>query len=499
MNLEERVEHRKQNFMKPNNYEEEFRIEFAVNLRKKKRLSEFQKKRKQTKLQSDVNMLDSGVTNPIISEVYSILDSMTSEDQLEQNLIALKSLCQKCNVCFLLDHPQIVTKLNLFTQQHFSDNVSSIVMSIWGKIFTENTLTCKKALSLIPISSILQAINIHKPKTCQKALVCLGNLASDCRDFRIQLINENAQAVILQLVIHCSNIDVCKVVSFFYLHISKEQNMFTLKKLDELLSGLRHLVFFEDGHVLSQCLIAMHNIIREDLKKIERLTHFGVIERLISLSSNASASISESALKVIGDIAYGDICHINILIEHGLFDLLTKTICLSRSQTRKESMYVISNILASGATILEEVMKHELSSKIVQSLRENDKEILLEVSYIFKNFAVVGSWKHFEGLLNLGVLAYLKDVLRHHEVETCKNFLAFTEKLLIHAKENQALWVFDDFSSAGCVESVEVLQKHMNAAIYHKVSEILNYFVTNEEMNCDEDRSLESLPVEFII
>lgn len=499
MNLEERVENRKQNFMKPNKFDGDDRSEFAVNLRKKKRQIDFQNKRKQNKHQNEIRMSDPTINNPLIRQILSILESLTSEVQLESDLASIKALCSNFNVSYLLEYPQIVTRLNYFTQQTFTDNASSIVMNLWAKIFTENTSTCKKAVLLIPINSILQAMVISKPKTCQKAFLCLGNLAGDCKEFRIQLFSNNVHVVALQILMHCDDINVYRAASFFYVHMSKEQILFTLKKLDELLSGLRLLIFLDDENVLTHCLYAMHNIIKEDLKKIERFTHFGVIERLIDLAASPCVSISEAALRVLGDITFGDTGQINILIEKGLLDLLCNTICLSSSSLRKESIYMISNIIASGPMMIEEIMRHALANKLVLSLRENERNLLLEVSFIYKNFALVASWRHFEGLLNLGVLTYLKSNLRYLEVEISKNFLIFAEKLLNLARENHALSVFDDFSSTGCVESVELLQKHMNPVIYNKVIAILNYFVTNEEMSCDEDKNLEVLPGKFVI
>ena len=196
-----------------------------------------------------------------------------------------------------------------------------------------------------------------------------------------------------------------------------------------------------------------------------------------------------------------DAPQINTLIEHGILDILSRILKGCNEESLTESFYIISNIVASGKDMVEALLLHDVFFGIIEGLSNKSMRVLKEVSFVYMNIAAAACWTQIECFVKNGVFNYMKDALVYNIHIVTLNLLKFCEKVMAGATENRAQYVFDNFQDTGCFDLVEMKTKNMNPAIYHVVTSILKYFISDDDnandfMDFDPEQKL---PKNFII
>jgi hypothetical protein len=273
------------------------------------------------------------------------------------------------------------------------------------------------------------------------------------------------------------------------------------KTYEEIITSYKSLIESNEKNVLIISLYSISQLLEKDTRRIKFFLQLKIINRIIELINHTDIDISNKALKVAGDVTFAEDPQITYLIEQGLLDILSRTTKQSNEEIRTESFYILSNIVASGKDMVEVLLKHDVFFSIIESLSDQNMKVLKEVSFVYMNLSAVASWSQLECFVSNGVFNYMKDALVFNVHQITLNFLKFCDKVMAGACDNKAQFVFDNFLDSGCLELVEKKNKNMNPAIYHVVTSILKYFVSddnnvNDLMDFDPEQKL---PKQFII
>jgi hypothetical protein len=479
MNIEERVELRRVNYMKHTDDQIDQRQTFHITLRKEKR-KDFIKSCRISRLKSiDTKMEEYPDVLSIMIQLIDSLHLTIPDSDLLTKLESIKDLCSENILENLFKSPRLLLNILQFLN-HNSDKISFIVAKILVLLLSSKKENKAKLIEIFPISYISSFITISKPKTAIYLIRSLSILAGESSHFCMMLSQEGILRVLFDMLKSMNDLDIFKECSLFYLNFSINYKDIKLQIFQDIILGVKYLIKSENNDVLIDVLITLNNLLQNNLTRIKQFMSIHITDRIIQLVNHTEHAISERALKVLGDCAMGDVPQINILLEHNLLDLLLQTTSQGRDIMRKESFYIISNIIASGVSFIDVLIEHQISLKIIESLEDQNLAVLKELSFVYLNISSIGKWNHLKFFANQGVFIHLKSALIAKPAEIVVNFLKFCFKILSAAKDHKAFEVFDMFQDSGCIDIVGKKSKEMNLEIYNMVSKILDFFISDE-------------------
>ena len=490
MNFEDRVELRRQNFMKCLFSEPQLREDFQVSLRKTKRQNFINTLRTTSKPIQDIEMNNETFISNLILDHLKLLEFSSSHFELTAKLESIYELISDKTIKTLHSNPALTQKLSNYISIQTPDEISYLALKI---IFKESNI--ESCLHLVPISQLVSNLDISKPSTSKMILKIFECYASRSPHNAQTLIKENVHKFILNLM--RSETSKFKYgISLIYMHLICNFKFMNFQIYEDLITTYKALIQSNEKYVLIVCLYSISQLIEKDTRRIKFFLQLNIIDRIIELINHTDIDISNKALKVAGDVTFAEDSQIYYLIEHGILDILSRTTKQSNEEIRTESFYILSNIVASGKDMVEVLLKHNIFSCMIESLSDQNMKVLKEVSFVYMNISAVASWSQLECFVSNGVFRYMKDALVFNTSQITLNFLKFCEKVMAGACENKTQYVFDNFLDVGCLELVEKKNKAMNPDIYHTVTSILKYFVSddnnaNDFMDFDPEQKLQ--------
>lgn len=497
-NAEERIENRKNNFMRYSG-SSNIRSNFAVSLRKENRIKLANKYRESSQDSTSTIIIPALPSTVSFEEKIKELLSINPDSivHLHSILISVLSICTKERVFGLLSMPDCIYKLNTYANVSYPDEVSKIVLSIWTKLFGGVKLT-KKAIEIIGIDNIINSITMTKPLTAEQAIIALGNLNGDGTELRNFILSQKVHIFLISFLKNVNNIKVLRASSFFFMNLSREQNSLPYEDFDKISQEFKKLIKFDDAEIRNQSLYGLGLLIKENKKRIQTLINMNILPLLFELSTHSSLTICDPALKIIGNIAFGDDYQCRHLLEKGLLDYLGPALCNSNACIRKEALYIISNIIACNSYCLQLTLDHPIWPFIIKLLNDSEKSVASEASYIFYNIAYIGSFNQITEIIEKGNFLEINNAVDTFDPCILKNYLTFFKLILEMGEKNNSSIVIDAIIATGCIQKIEKLQKHMNSSIYNLVTDILNYFQLEEsDVYEDTQFGLGSIPMEF--
>jgi hypothetical protein len=186
-------------------------------------------------------------------------------------------------------------------------------------------------------------------------------------------------------------------------------------------------------------------------------------------------------------------------VDAGFVPMLVTSLTSSKTQTRKEACWALSNITAGTVEQVDAVVHSATMPLVVERLGCDEYEVKKEATWVianvlhgFKQAPSLESAKRAAKLVEHGCLKPMINMLEANDsaiqklmVEALGNLLAAGEELGKHAKgENLFIAAFDE---AEGIDKLEALQEHENEDVYKGAVGLLErYFGVDDE----EDQNL---------
>lgn len=491
-NTAARLENRKNEFMKMPEFRNVGENHFAISLRKENRNKLVKQRRKH---QEDEKVLETPVSvgeNLIFLSFSDQINRLLAFSNVDiegniRNLKTIRRLCSKENNFQLLRYPAYVSALIPLLDLSIPDEISYLVLSIITKLLSGNSKTTRIAINLISLSEIRNAIHLTKPKTTEQAIWAFGNIAGDSAELRNLLLSTETHTFLIKLCVSGKNLPISKALSFFFMNLSRCQSSLPYQDFENILYILKIFLQSSDEDVLCNTLSALEVSSKENLKKIQMLLNANILSTILDLSLNPSLMISEFALRVVGNLSYGDNAQVQQLIDGKILDFLHCALNHGQAIVRKEALYSIGNIIANSAYFLQFIIEHPVCEAVIEKLKDTDYSVRKENSFVFYNISMLGIANQVKELVKKDVFVGLKHALRTSDPELLKNFLNFVVFALKSDKITCDSLCVDALESSGCIEIIETLQKHMNPVVYSQVAEVLKYFALEDPTEICED------------
>ncbi|MFH4980751.1 hypothetical protein AB6A40_007460 [Gnathostoma spinigerum] len=179
-----------------------------------------------------------------------------------------------------------------------------------------------------------------------------------------------------------------------------------------------------------------------------------------------------------------------VIIDVGTLKHLKHLLKTTRaSSIVKETMWLLSNVLAGTHSQIDAVFSEDLLVNIVNVLKDGDSGSQSEAGWALSNLAVGGTTKQVMQIFKEGGLEAICSVLDTPNSELCSNLLDTLNNVLKIGKANDPMRfsnMLDRIEECGGLEKIEALQDHKSERIYKTAYHIIeNFFdVAEEEKEC---------------
>lgn len=152
------------------------------------------------------------------------------------------------------------------------------------------------------------------------------------------------------------------------------------------------------------------------------------------------------------------------------------TIDSQLASVRKESAYILSNIIASGSQYLQYLLEHEIIDKLIRKLEVEDYHFIRELSFVFYNSSHLGNYRNLRVFVDKKVFYFIKKPLCNMNPVSVLNYLKFIIAVLEVYEENNSTEAVESMEYTQCIDVVESLFNNPNAVVQMLVGDILEFF-----------------------
>jgi hypothetical protein len=251
MNFEDRVEQRRQNFMKSLINQPQFREDFQINLRKSKRQNFINSLRGASKPSQDISMINDSYFSNLILDQLKSLEYSSSNSDLSTKLQSINELISDKTIKTLQTNPHLTQKLSSYISIQTPDEVSYLVLKIILKVFKTES-----SLNFLSIPQLIAAVDTSKPNTSKIILKIFECYSSKSP--------ENSQ-ILIQANLHKSLFNLARTeipeftysISLIYMHLICSSKSMKLQIFEQIIMAYKYLIQSNDKNIL---IVSLYSI-----------------------------------------------------------------------------------------------------------------------------------------------------------------------------------------------------------------------------------------------
>mmetsp|Transcript_7283 Transcript_7283/g.17752 ORF Transcript_7283/g.17752 Transcript_7283/m.17752 type:complete len:526 (-) Transcript_7283:215-1792(-) len=323
----------------------------------------------------------------------------------------------------------------------------------------------------------VQILSGTNAKLKEHAVWAIGNIAADCDDMRHALVRMGA-FVPLSKIMQSKNTTLIKTTAWAVSNILRGRNpdREAFYKLPFMKSFFELLEQKDSGIVAEVCWCLTYLTSRDEQgcgQIIKQGFHNRVCAHLAANDNGIQPPVGLliPALRTLGNmLAYNDEFNEKVLstLDQKKF-LGTLALCAKHEHRglRKESIWVVGNILAGPPKHVDVVVKAGWLPPLLDVVKRSQFDIQREAVYALMNASRQPSVQSM--LVKHGIIPPLLTLMKIDDVDTIKNCMTFLEKILDAKKDNVRL-----VEEAGGIEALETVQNHPNGFLWDHARAIID-------------------------
>lgn len=473
----ERFQDRQKKFQNFSNTESELkRQQFAVSLRRQKRLQHSQISRR----------LDS-----IPLEHFGPTDS--SEDiemdlppfEVPESLLPLSDLSDTSHIYAQLTHLRfILSQSNCPIEEFVSIGVIPYVKpfaesleesgckfeALWilCNVASGPSTCVKELVKEGGIEIFMQNFNTNNIDFVENAIWGLGNIFGESSDYVRNIIDQGFLEKLQKAVKSNNFYKLQKVAAWTLRNICHYSKEISDSNALIVLDIADHLLQNEDPWIKNLAIEAISILTTPDATKIDLLLGSQFLLRCFSDIPNES--LLYCTLKCIGNICMGSNLQTQALLNLNLLDKLVLAIHNPDALIVKEVYWILSNIAAGNTEQVETIEKHQIFPLAIRGVLHEDSRVKVEASFFISNYSKLCPRPLKKKLFKSGIMKILIEALEFKVPEFVLNLVNVFE-IYIRTKSVKS------FVHKGYDKVLDGLQSHTNPEVYMKCVEILENLV----------------------
>ena len=298
----------------------------------------------------------------------------------------------------------------------------------------------------------------------ENALWGIANVLGDSKDYMLMVLENNYYSKLLHILRQYPLEQIQKVVTWGIRNSCHYHDLINPTNTDLLLEIADTLLMSPSIWVKINAIQCMIILTREDNTKLEALLasnfllhcleHFGDEELLVYL------------FRLLGNICSGTVAQTQKLLDMKILDRLAVFVGHQDSAVVKEVYWVLSNIAAGSLEQVETLEKHPMFLSSVCGILHHDSRVKIEASFYLANYLRIATPLMRKRLFKNQIMDTAVEALEFKAPEFVMNILCIFE---IYIKTVGA----QRFCKKGYQKKVDDLQTHTNPDVYLKTAHIL--------------------------
>jgi len=468
-----RLEERQKSFMVSFDMEnhQQKREKFLVQLRKSKRQENYSVRRSRVQMlsfPSEILFLNPHFEQLGVLEQLDYLGNLLLEGPPHLVLSALQALRSINNSMDLYSIRIMLNKgiINLilnYTDLRFSDQITSEALWIICNISAGDDLsTCLANMGMLELC--LNSISESRPLSSENAIWTLANLIADDESTREVALREfklhDFLVSFLQKVKH--TLPIVKVIAFALSNLSKGSYKLQYSVFESFMYAFKQLLTYTDTQILYDSLTGISHLISEDHKRCQSLINYQLVPKMLGFTH---PKLEFPILKIMGHISSGEEKQTDYILHQGLLNYLLEKTQSKKSKVRRSAYWVLSNIAAGNFYQRIQFLEHSILDQAVQGLNDTSYSVRKEVSYVFSNLGFLCSQDEILKLCSSELFESIEKALHDLDPKLVLNILGFIKAVLDSCDLENTELITSLLAETECINSVESLNAHRNAAI----------------------------------
>jgi len=505
--FEDRVQERRRNFKKGVDCDDarRNREDEAVQLRKKDKEEQLNKKRQQTlggsapsAAQSDtfppsnIGPLTQPNGAPCLDNLHVLVQQVRfpSDDQSQfqstQHIRKLLSIEQNPPIQEVIDTQVVPDFIKLLQKESHPNTQFEAAWALTNIASGSNDQTkCVVDHGAVPIFvSLLQSPN---DSVREQAVWALGNIAGDSPACRDLVLSAGALDPLLREAQNEDKIVMQRNATWTLSNFCRGKPPPPMAAIAGCLGTLSSLIHHKqnDVEVLTDACWALSYFCDGDPERIQAVLDVGIANRIVKLLEHVSPLVQTPALRVLGNIVTGDDNQTQIVIASGALENLRKLLTHHKKGIRKEASWTISNITAGNRSQIQSVIESGIFKPLVKMLGSSEFEVKKEVCWAISNATSGGSDQQIMDIVDAGAIAPLVEMLNCPDQKIASVSLEALQNILKvgatkpDANGNNAY--MSQIEEANGFDILERLQQEGTDDIYAKAMAVMAFFPTEED------------------
>jgi importin subunit alpha-6/7 len=486
----ERFENRIRSFQKYDDKNIEFkRQQFAVDLRKRKRLDAVNKSRKMNLNSMEIIQDNYGPTDSFdeleIEENNPNFSAEVPRIHIESAVITPDTLNILVYCRTFISTPnypleEFATAGNLYNLMSYAvvkdhQEIKSEALWILCNIASGSKECVEELVKYNAIDVFMQSIQDTNPDIVEHCIWGLGNIIADGRENFIKVYNQNFIPKLQNSFKSLSSEKIFKVTSWTLKNISHYESLLDARSTITLIEIVETLVKSTDLNIQTDSLWSIAFLLRTDNMKIEVFLESNIFKDFMKYLEYDHMQLP--ALRIIGNICSGTNLQTQKILDMQFLDKAVELIKSNNSEVIKEIYWILSNIAAGSTEQISFLESHPIFYPSLNGLIYCNDPVRVEASYFIYNYIKLCTSPMKKKLFDYGVMKIINEALEFKNPQFLINLLDVYESYII---ENGA----ESFVKNGYHRILDDLQTHNNPEIYKRCIYILEkYLGVYEEYN----------------
>ncbi|KAJ3426390.1 importin subunit alpha [Anaeramoeba flamelloides] len=495
--FQKKLKRRRDLFKHTTNYGESInkRKQFTIQLSQNKREQQLIKRRNlnntnQTNTVSQEKQKEK--KTPTIDELPTLLKGIQSQDidEVKNNLTSLRIMVsEKDSPIDIIIEERTLQILIHFLYPQLDNYIRFQTAWILTNLCSGTTEQTLIVVELGFIPKLITLLDSEDANLIEQGLWCLGNIASDCIQFRNEILKNEfiIEKILQQFSKKYLTLNITKNAVWLLSQLFRRSPLPDVSLVEMALPTISSLLKSTNYSVISDACWTFNYISNEGSDYIDAILEFDAIPILVQLLRNTRTQIQTPSLLTISNIVSGNNQQAQSVLDEELLDNLKYLLNDQQNHIRKETLRILSNITAGTKSQIRAVIKSGYIKKIIDILKNDVWSIQKQALWVLSNAVCEGSTKQVNYILKCNSLQLFCFFLCRSEPKIIKICLDAIVKILQIGK--------DESEKNGSyinkykleMEEFQILKDLQRIAIHEvkSISKIANYLIdfyfTNEQ------------------
>jgi hypothetical protein len=465
--FETRAKYFRKNFVYEN--EVQIRHDFAVNLRKSKRLENYKKRRYENTPENFLKSVESNAGNFLGQAEYEklvwakkTLESKPSKPELLKVLSFLRVLSSS-DECYLDPIGKLVPIISEYLNLKYDAEILEESTWILCNLASGSEACTHNLYTHGCIEGFFIVLSTKSSTVRENALWGLSNMIADSPIYSDMILEKGIIKKIYKICKLLESKDLYNVIAWTLKNICLKIQTISIDNIELVVAILAKLIDSQAQAVLNDALCCVALVAAVSDETIDCLIEQGLIAKAVAFKDLSPYAV----LDVLGNVCAGTRRHTDYVISLGVLDVLHEYIDTDNIKILIKVYWVLSNIATGTIKIIETLSRHPIFNKTILAIGHINEKVQIAASFYLVNYFKMSRSDMIHKVVDLGLLSVLEKFSIKNDIQFIYNILDIYDIIV-------GVIGYENLSTHACFDIVYSLSVSHDKKISARALSIIN-------------------------